>query len=470
MTLEVTSGQYPYEISWILGNTLVGGAPYGPAELWVDDGALQAGACPTPAPSTTPAPTTPTSSPTDFLSPLPTPSPTLTTVYTVAPDTLQLSATKPESPIAKMYLVNLNEDALSGTIQLRNASRLLKSACSIIPGNFTVGAGQLVPIDVVFSTAGLAPNRYDLVFEVIAQIPNSLPVSQNCPAMLTIDAKAVASLTQVSVVGVPTIDGEWDGISIFPYDSDGLEILTDNSEDFTVSLQSPGGVTASCAVTWMLGLQYHGACTIPAISEAGDWNLAISLDGVPFFSKVVPMNCRKGDYEDSRDDQCYMCPDGTTCEVAGIALETLPIKAGHWRSGTASSEVRECKYGSIACPGSINASRCDKQKGDDPVVSDESNYCACGYVGPMCSTCAPAHFLTWAGSEHECAACSASGGWVPTVIIGVIVVAFLALVAGLCIKTGIKAKLLSCWKIGKTKGMTLVQLSQVWFIASLPRD
>ena len=59
LTLEVTSGQSPDEISWTFGGTTVsGGAPYGPAEIWVDDGVLNTGgACPTPAPTVTFQPT-----------------------------------------------------------------------------------------------------------------------------------------------------------------------------------------------------------------------------------------------------------------------------------------------------------------------------------------------------------------------------------------------------------------------------
>ena len=41
--LRVTSGSYPSEISWSFG-TLTGGAPYGPAQIWMDEnGALATG-------------------------------------------------------------------------------------------------------------------------------------------------------------------------------------------------------------------------------------------------------------------------------------------------------------------------------------------------------------------------------------------------------------------------------------------
>ena len=77
-TLEVTSGQYPSEISWSFGD-LAGGAPYGPTAIWVESGAIATGgtSCPTPAPTVTHIPSlAPTSTAAPSATPLPTPSPT----------------------------------------------------------------------------------------------------------------------------------------------------------------------------------------------------------------------------------------------------------------------------------------------------------------------------------------------------------------------------------------------------------
>ena len=213
-----------------------------------------------------------------------------------------------------------------------HSTHLPSSACSIAPGTFTVNPGQLVPIDITFNTAGLTPNEYDVAFGIVAQTPNSLPINQTYTAKLSIRAKAFASTTMVSTSGSPTIGDDWDGVHIYPHDSDGLAISNDNGEDLSVSLRSPTGVLASCAVTWA-GLYYQGKCNIPVVSEAGEWNLTISLDDDVFRSSSVSMMCEEGYYENPTTEACDLCPRGTTCPM-GTTLESMQIDQGFWRSGT----------------------------------------------------------------------------------------------------------------------------------------
>jgi len=161
-------------------------------------------ACPTPVP--TPTPTVTSSPPTQ----LPTPSPTPTTEFTVAPDLLVLSATKPDNAVGKLYLVNLNDEIMNGTIWLQSSLRSAvdASSCSIVPGAFSVEPGALVEIDVTVPSAGLVPNSYDLAFGVAARTPNSLLVNQTYMANLNINAKAVASMTQVVIKSPPMVGGD----------------------------------------------------------------------------------------------------------------------------------------------------------------------------------------------------------------------------------------------------------------------
>ena len=293
-----------------------------------DDGGFNAGAvyvlffhemCPSPSP--TPIPT-----------PEPTVSPTPNTEFTMAPESLLLSTTKPGNATGKMYIVNLNDAAMSGSVQLHSRSLMVDGASSIDPETFTVGPGQLATIGVRIASSGLEPDIYDLRFDVAAQTENSLPINQTYTAELSIFAKAIASMTHVHISGSPTLGKDWDGISIYPRDSDGFKIVTDSGEDFSTSLTSPTGVASSCQVNW-IDFHYQGRCSVPAVLEAGDWSLTIALDGGAFTSSVVQMNCKRGDFEDPQTRTCKVCPMGTTCPTDGTTLESLHIDPGYWRSG-----------------------------------------------------------------------------------------------------------------------------------------
>ena len=82
-------------------------------------------------------------------------------------------------------------------------------------------------------------------------------------------------------------------------------------------------------------------------------------------------------------------------------------------------------------------------------------------MGPLCSVCAPGYFLTKTDTEHACSDCNESRSWGPAIIILSVLVTSITLVGAACIKTGLKAKLLRFYKIGKTKGLMLVQVCQV---------
>ena len=159
----------------------------------------------------------------------------------------------------------------------------------------------------------------------------------------------------------------------------------------------------------------------------------------------------------SENDECITCSEQVTCGQ-GSTVADWRLKPGVWRSGPDSTDLRTCRFGVKSCPG-INAS-------DDATSCDARGFgdwahCGCGFIGPMCSECDVSYFLTWAGAEQACARCDAGQGWAPTIITGVVLGACLALLAVVLVKTGLKAKLLRYYKIGKSKTMILVQVCQV---------
>ena len=403
---------------------------------------------PTPLPS--PIPTIP---PTPLPTQIPTPSPTQATAFAIAPELLSLSTVKPADANGKIYLVNMNDETLSGTISLRPSVAV---SCSITPGNFSVDAGQLVQIEILAHSAGQLPSDYGLTFDVAGETPNSLPSNQTFTAQLSVYAKAIGNMTQVHISGSPTVDGDWNGIAIYPFDSDGLAIPTNgNGEDFSVTLSSPDGFSSSCAVDWNLDdAHYEGKCSTPLATEAGDWNLAISLDDKVVSSSMVHMNCADGDYEDTESEECKMCPRGTTCPV-GTTLSSMEINKGYWRSGNfpmklcnqlvgvaadvfcpivplgdSSDDVRVCGLvADVSCPSggqAMTRAKCSEGEGDNP-------YCACGYVGPLCSSCAQNHFALWSG-RGGCKACERGESHTPTILLGLLVFMGALIFAATCVK------------------------------------
>ena len=152
--------------------------------------------------------------------------------------------------------------------------------------------------------------------------------------------------------------------------------------------------------------------------------------------------CIAGYY--NKGHACVRCPN-----YPDPCVDSSVLMPGYWRAaGDDDTEVLECPFGDASCPGA----------GQNQAVGRDQ-YCAAQYIGPLCSVCAAKHFLT--SSQNECAQCNRSGPWLPTIMTGSVVVLCIALVAGACIKTGMKEKLSRSYKIGKTKGMMLVVVGQV---------
>ena len=117
-------------------------------------------------------------------------------------------------------------------------------------------------------------------------------------------------MSTVSVDGLPTLGDKYDsGIFINARDADGLEIQTDNGENFGARLIPPDrGAPVQCSVVWSLDeLVYQAECSLPRLDQAGEWVAVTSLDGVDFSERTIRMQCPVGEFED-KDTKCKACP------------------------------------------------------------------------------------------------------------------------------------------------------------------
>ena len=107
-------------------------------------------------------------------------------------------------------------------------------------------------------------------------------------------------------------------------------------------------------------------------------------------------------YHDETTGECELCPDSVSCGVHSTIADWV-LKEGYWRAGAYSKDVMQCRFREISCPGSsivpgksrvleVPPSGCEDDDNDD------TNYCACGFIGPLCSQCADGFFMSWAGA------------------------------------------------------------------------
>ena len=91
-------------------------------------------------------------------------------------------------------------------------------------------------------------------------------------------------------------------------------------------------------------------------------------------------------------------------------------------AGDDTSNVLKCKFEATACPGG-NSSRCASGERED-------YYCACGYIGPLCSVCDKGYFKSWAGPP-KCDVCDDTASYMPTILLAVLL--FVPLAAGVVV-------------------------------------
>ena len=105
--------------------------------------------------------------------------------------------------------------------------------------------------------------------------------------------------------------------------------------------------------------------------------------------------------------RCDVCPDarGVDCSAPGLALETLRITKGHWRSHNLSLEVRQCANPEY-CMGTY-----DDEVGADMTRNDTVEHingtgigCAPGHLGPYCALCVAHHII----GDNGCKLCNGS--------------------------------------------------------------
>ena len=104
---------------------------------------------------------------------------------------------------------------------------------------------------------------------------------------------------------------------------------------------------------------------------------------------------------------CDVCPDarGVDCSAPGLALETLRITKGHWRSHNLSFEVRQCAesdycVGTYEDGGDADLTR----NGTVDIVNGTGIGCATGHLGPYCALCIAAYVM----HDEGCKLCDGS--------------------------------------------------------------
>ena len=155
-------GQWDGEISWSFGGTLSGGAPYGPANMWVGDGGvLETGdSCPTPSPTMsfvpTPAPTVTQSPsltpvPSRVPSQAPTPSPNVEVTYFEASNSWQLSeATRVPNVVIEVTVdeIEISEQIeINGNVTIFSSNGALLNAAQYRCRHFYVLSGSRLRLE-----------------------------------------------------------------------------------------------------------------------------------------------------------------------------------------------------------------------------------------------------------------------------------------------------------------------------------
>ena len=241
-----------------------------------------------------------------------------------------------------MYVVNMNRELMRGEFYplLHESAPALSNltSWSVTPSNFTVATGEIQEIAVTVNSAGLRPGRYTLVLGLTAWTRNSLPITTSFSVDFQIQSVADANFSIVTVSGNPTLGSPWEGITIEPRDSDDFPLAADTSSgpnvEFSLDVKKGEFITIP-TVRWSSEkLYYVVECMIPRATQlAGDWNLTLSLQSIPFFWTHVSAQCAKDDFKNN-EERCEPCPDpGTACKNAGITFSSLPMDSGYWRSG-----------------------------------------------------------------------------------------------------------------------------------------
>ena len=122
-------------------------------------------------------------------------------------------------------------------------------------------------------------------------------------------------------------------------------------------------------------------------------------------------SCEDGYYRVEGGGDCRICPVGAQCTMDSD-VSSMVISSGHWRASPESADVRTCRFGKMSCPKDVRSE--NRATGPD-------QYCAPGYIGPLCSECHDDFFESWDGAG-ACQVCAAGKSHLPTIgLLGTVV-------------------------------------------------
>ena len=277
----------------------------------------------------------------------------------------------------------------NGTIVRVNGDKTCHNGVNGVNG--TVGSLKNKKITVSVNSSGAVAGSYDLKVNIRSRSSlkaNSTqqPIMENSiPVSVVIDAIPDANRSVVRVIGGPTLEKDWDGVSIWPRDLDGHSVSSNTGANFEVFLERDGTEAACKVARGQSDLSYSVNCAVPDSDSAGIWTLSVTLDDEAIFTRKLRALCQAGKFENA-DGECDPCLDGALCEEEGTTLATLTVMQGYWRSGVDSEYIYVCP--SVhACPGSSGPS--------------SGGGCRIGFIGPTCATCESNFFFSWSGKTCE---------------------------------------------------------------------
>ena len=114
--------------------------------------------------------------------------------------------------------------------------------------------------------------------------------------------------------------------------------------------------------------------------------------------------------------QCVPCPTAATCAV-GATLETIDLRAGHWRFGSRSQDIRTCDRVGNESNGGWSPCR-----GGDDAGELGDGHCMPGHQGPLCQVCSnSSHY--YRGDRAMCVECLTTSDTIRNMLLFIGVVA-----------------------------------------------
>eukprot|EP00736_Rhodelphis_marinus_P002704 Rmarinus@m.23774 len=125
------------------------------------------------------------------------------------------------------------------------------------------------------------------------------------------------------------------------------------------------------------------------VTDAGYFQIHVSMNDEPLHVSPLSMfsGCPRDTYHEGRT--CSECPtDGAICNSTGVYPPDIGTEQHYWRSGPDTTEFHKCLWvwencgGNSECHACVGITSWDEEAGQDAQCND-------GYVGRLCSVCAP---------------------------------------------------------------------------------